>query len=114
MQVGDDIFTSALSLGDRELRSPVVQITIERQEGLYNPHTASGSIIVDGVAATAFTDVLPPSTAAYRAVMLPLRAMSFLIPSNAMALAVNDAVLNLYFTSSSSMLRSLVGASAKL
>ncbi|KAK9834538.1 hypothetical protein WJX74_003989 [Apatococcus lobatus] len=114
VEVGDEILTSALSEGDRELRSPVVHITTERQEGLYNPHTASGSIIVNGVAATAFTDVLPPSTAVYKAVMLPFRAMSFLIPSKAMALAVNDAVLNLYFGSSSAMLRSLVGASAKL
>lgn len=114
MQVGDEILTSALSEGDRELRSAVVQITTERQEGLYNPHTASGSIIVDGVAATAFTDVLPPSSAVYRAVVLPLRAMSFLIPSKAMAMAVNDAILNFYFTSGPGVLRSLVQSSAKL
>ena len=114
MQVGDEILTSALSEGDRELRSAVVQITAERQEGLYNPHTASGSIVVNGVAATAFTDVLPPSAAVYKAVMLPLRAISFLIPSKAMAMAINDAVLHLYFTSGPGVLRSLVQSSAKL
>lgn len=31
------------------------------QAGLYNPHTASGSIVVDGIAALIFTDTLPPS-----------------------------------------------------
>ena len=112
--MGDEILTSALSEGDRELRSPVVHIESERQEGLYNPHTVSGSIIVNGVAATAFTDVLPPSTAVYAAVVLPFRALSFLIPSKAMAMAINDAILNAYFSASSGVLRSLVGASTKL
>ena len=92
----------------------MVRIETERLEGLYNPHTVSGSIIVNGVAATAFTDVLPPSTAVYAAVMLPFRALSFLIPSKAMAMAINDAVLNTYFGASSGALRSLVGASSKL
>lgn len=116
MQVGDELLTSAMSEGDRELRSVVTAISTDRQEGLYNPHTASGSIIVNGVAATAFTGVLPPSIAMHTAVALPFRMMSALMPSRLIAQAVNDAVLNTYFSSKcgSGELRSLVGASTKV
>lgn len=116
MQMGDELLTSAWSKGDRELRSPVAYINLRTQEGLFNPHTVSGSIVVNGVAATAFTDALQPSTAVYATVMLPLRVLSFLIPSKSMAMAFNDAVLDIYFNSLTGpgMLRSLLGAGVKL
>lgn len=68
--------------------------------GLYNPHTPSGSIIVDGVATSTFTDVLPPSLAAHTAVTLPARLLYQLLPSQIMARALNDALLKVVFSHS--------------
>ncbi len=113
--MGDELLTSAMSEGDRELPSAVVTVSKDRQQGLYNPHTASGSIVVNGVAATAFTDVLPPYTLAHTAITLPFRMMSACMPA-AFAQAFNDAVLNTYFRpmSGSGMLRSLLGVGTKV
>ena len=46
-------------------------ITVLR--GLYNPHTASGSIVVDGFSAATFSDILPPSHSTHAAVTAPFR-----------------------------------------
>ena len=51
----------------------VVARSVKFSKGLYNPHTFSGSIVVDGVAAATFSDVLPPSLGAHAAVTTPFR-----------------------------------------
>ena len=51
----------------------VVARTVKIGKGLYNPHTASGSIVVDGFAAATFSDVLPPSLHAHGAITTPFR-----------------------------------------
>ena len=56
-----------------ELCDQVVARTVKTGKGLYNPHTASGSIVVDGVAAATFSDVLPPSLHAHGAITTPFR-----------------------------------------
>ena len=45
------------------------------QNGLFNPHTPSGSILVNGVAALTFTDTLPRSVAIHTAITAPARLL---------------------------------------
>lgn len=51
--------------------SEVVSVERVRAQGLYNPHPASGRLIVDGVSVTAYTQWLQPAAA--HAAMLPVR-----------------------------------------
>ena len=51
----------------------VVARSVKFSKGLYNPHTISGSIVVDGIAAATFSDVLPASLGAHAAVTTPFR-----------------------------------------
>ena len=53
--------------------SRVVRRALTVQQGLFNPHTKSGSIVVDGLAATTFTDILTASLSAHAAVTAPFR-----------------------------------------
>ena len=68
--------------------------------GLYNPHTASGTIVVDGIATLTFTDTLPPSLFVHAMVTMPARlvfsafkAVGGMMHCN----ALNDALLSIYF-----------------
>ena len=49
----------------------VTRKSTSAREGLYNPHTISGTIVVDNVAALTFTDTLLPSLAAHSLVTAP-------------------------------------------
>jgi hypothetical protein len=53
--------------------SPIVAITTERRNGLYNPHTLDGKIVVDGVLASCYTGTIEPTVA--HALLWPLRAL---------------------------------------
>ena len=53
--------------------SRVVHRALTVQQGLFNPHTKSGSIVVDGIAATTFSDILPPTLRAHATVTAPFR-----------------------------------------
>ena len=81
VRAGDiSIGTCLLSANSSPVHSDGCNLVMERamtvQLGLYNPHTASGSIVVDGVAAATFSDILPPSVAAHSAVTGPFRWLS--------------------------------------
>ena len=65
------VSANAATRGD--MCDQVVALSVKFSKGLYNPHTFSGSIVVDGVAAATFSDVLPPSLGAHAAVTTPFR-----------------------------------------
>lgn len=67
--------------------------------GLYNPHTASGSIIVDEIAALTFTNTLPPSVLVHSIVTMPGRAVfgfCKIIGAMPACSLANDAMLRMY------------------
>ena len=101
-----------ISVGDCLVRlvapkfgSPVVPAcVIEKTEGidvgLYNPHTASGTVIVNGIAALTFTDTLPPSLITHAVVTLPgrlLYAAFKAVGAQAWCDLLNNALLAAYF-----------------
>jgi len=66
--------------------APVTAVAAEARAGLYNPLTLGGTILVDGVAASAHSDwfldgVLAPASqdVVYQALFLPVRALYRLI-----------------------------------
>ena len=68
--------------------------------GLYNPHTASGSIVVDDIAALTFTDTLPPIPAVHSLVTLPARLLYLafkLAGAKSLLNMVNNGLLSIYF-----------------
>lgn len=80
--------------------SHVVRKTNGLQTGLYNPHTASGTIIVNGIGALTFTDTLPLYVFMHRLVTMPARLVHLAIKAlggPALAGGLNDAVLSAYF-----------------
>ena len=71
------------------------------RSGLYNPHTASGTIVIDDIVATTFTDTLPPSFIVHSIVTMPMRLL--FLACKAMGAttqcdALNHLVLKAYFT----------------
>lgn len=69
--VGDD-----LTLYDGKT-SKIVSTEVKLMQGLYNPQTADGNIVVDGVLATTFTTAVQPAFA--NAALLPLRVLQRLL-----------------------------------
>ncbi|KAK9818960.1 hypothetical protein WJX74_008003 [Apatococcus lobatus] len=108
--LGRPIRAQDVKLGDcliglDETTSSVAQTCVvgkvERLEtGLYDPHTASGSIVVNGIGALTFTDTLPPSPFVHAMVTMPARlAFSAFKAARGMQLcdALNNALLSIYF-----------------
>ena len=62
-------------------------------QGLFNPHVASGGLVVNGVAALTFSDILPPSVRWHAAVSLPGRLLYSCMPSLRLAAWVNRSLL---------------------
>lgn len=78
----------------------VVGKTERLETGLYNPHTASGSIVVNGIASLTFTDTLPPSLYVHSMVTMPARLVSSackVVGGMQLCNALNDAFLSIYF-----------------
>ena len=71
----------------------VVSKTESLEKGLYNPHTPSGSLLVDSIAALTFSDVIPPSAWWHAFVTAPGRVAFALTPSLGLATQVNKALL---------------------
>lgn len=67
VQVGDHIHTATGDL------SRVTEVLLVKAHGLYNPHTESGTICVDGVVTSTFTRSL--SSRAAHAMLSPIRAL---------------------------------------
>lgn len=50
----------------------VVHVNMQMANGLYNPHTAAGTIVVDGITCSTYTEAVPANTA--HAILSPIRA----------------------------------------
>ena len=78
----------------------VVSKSESLEAGLYNPHTASGFIVVNGISALTFTDTLPASVLVHSISTLPGRLAYLLLKAvggTALAKAVNEVLLAAYF-----------------
>ena len=63
-------------------------------KGLFNPHTASGNIVVDKVLALTFTESLPASPTLHALVTAPAAALYWLMPTNRVAERINSYILS--------------------
>ncbi|KAK9818862.1 hypothetical protein WJX74_002720 [Apatococcus lobatus] len=98
IKVGDRLWTTPKNAANGELTwSTVTSVRQTTQQGLYNPHTPSGTIVVDGVAACTFPDRLPASFAAHAWATLPARVLHRMLMTNKLRTIVNDALLAGYF-----------------
>lgn len=64
---------SSLTLADGS-RAFIDDVTIVQDRGLYNPQTAQGNIVVDGVLVSTYTEVVAPKAA--HPLLLPIRAVA--------------------------------------
>lgn len=102
VKLGDQLRTTSSFQSDTELQWSTVSSSRQvSMQGLYNPHTASGTIVVESVLACTFPNTLPPSIAAHTAATMPARVLYNLIPSKAAAGLLNKLLLHLYFTAAS-------------
>lgn len=80
----------------------VVGKTEQLGTGLYNPHTVSGSIVVNGIVALTFTDTLPPSLLIHSIVTAPARLLYLALKAvrgAGLANTLNEVFLSAYFGS---------------
>ena len=95
IQVGDSVWQVDPSSREPQ-RTTVTQITRGPAVGLFNPHTLSGSIVVNDIAALTFTDTLPKSTWVHSLVTAPGALLYWLCPTNEVAEAINSALLRVF------------------
>lgn len=72
----------------------ILSITKSWQQGIYNPHTPSGSILVNGVGASTMTDFLPPSMAYQHVATFVPWLLSFVFPSKVLSI-LNRSTLDI-------------------
>lgn len=83
-------------------RIVVAEVSMELRQGLYNPHTLHGDIIVDGIRVSTYTDQVEPCVA--HTLLSPLRALHRLLAVNfpfalctaqfrAVALQINSMIM---------------------
>lgn len=102
VKLGDQLRTISGFQSDAQLQwSTVLSSSKVSMQGLYNPHTASGTIVVDSVLACTFPNTLPPSIAAHSAATMPARVLYNLIPSKTAAGLLNKLLLHIYFNTAS-------------
>ena len=92
IHVGSFVWVVSDQSGELELRR-VLEQTHSYEQGLFNPHIPAGSLIVNGVAALTFSNVLPPSLGWHTAVALPGRLLFLAMPSLRLATIINKALL---------------------
>ena len=96
-----DCLVATNDAGQSAAPACVVRKAHSMERGLYNPHVASGSIVVNSIAALTFTDTLPPSLAVHRVVTVPGHLLYLALKAvggPAAADVVNNALLALYFS----------------
>lgn len=111
-KLGDYVWTMPESQPGADLKlmpSRLVSIMPSAQEGLYNPHTFSGTIIVNQVAAATFTDTIPPSLSAHLVLTIPALLLYMVVPSFVADL-LNNAILALHFGPKPTVLATLAAA----
>lgn len=90
VEVGDVIWWHAR--GSLE-GSRVLKVSRTQARGLYNPHTLSGSILVNEVAALTFTEILPRSTWIHSLVTAPAAVVYAISPTTRIAVWINRQLL---------------------
>ena len=88
------------SAGQAPIGLEVIDTRMTRTRGLFNPHTSSGSIVVNGIVATTFTNTLPPSKTIHAIATFPswlvYKLLSY-INAPAIAEQINWRVLQMIF-----------------
>ena len=99
VHVGDAawISTTASAKTNAFVTDTIAAIAIEEKNGLYNPHTPSGCIVVNGLAALTFTETIPSSCLWHSIVTMPARIIFNLLPLH-VAAHLNHVLLSAYFT----------------
>jgi hypothetical protein len=77
-------------------RTTVAEVSRELAPGLYNPHTLSGNIVVEDIAALTFTNTLPKQPLVHSLVTAPGALLYWLSPTNGVAEALNSAILRVF------------------
>ena len=95
IQVGDSVWQVDPSRRKPQ-RTRVTEITRGPAVGLFNPHTLSGSIVVNDIAALTFTNTLPKSTWVHSLVTAPGALLYWLCPTDGAAEAINWALLKVF------------------
>ena len=82
------------------IRALVVRISRSTRQGLFNPHTSSGTIVVDDILASTFTSTLPPSLTLHSVITSPAlvlyKILNF-IGAVPLANTFNSGLLYAYF-----------------
>ena len=99
VHVGDAAWISSMTNASNDIvtTDTITAIAIEEKQGLYNPHTPSGCIVVNGLAALTFTDTIPSSRLWHFIVTLPARILFNVLPLHVADL-LNHSLLSAYFT----------------
>ena len=98
IRVGDFLWTASSTELEHVLVARVIEGTMQ---GLFNPHTPSGTIVVNGLAAATFTDSIFPSIFLHAIVTLPARGiytMAQIFGLNHLLGSLNSAALQLFFS----------------
>lgn len=98
VRVGDAVWVlqNANGLAAGLIAERVSSIAIKQMSGLYNPHTPSGCLIVDNMAALTFTETLPASQMWHSVLTMPARVLYMILPLE-MAAWLNHVLLSAYF-----------------
>lgn len=99
VHIGDAAWISSTAIASTNgfVTDRVAAIAIEEKDGLYNPHTPSGCIVVNGLAALTFTETIPPSRLVHYFVTMPARVLFNLLPLR-VAAQLNEVLLLACFT----------------
>lgn len=113
VHVGDAawISSTAADMTNAFVTDTIAAIVIEEKDGLYNPHTPSGCIVVNGLAALTFTHILPSSCLWHSIVTMPARVLFTLLPLRVVA-HLNHVLLSAYFAFPVHLHASVVAAAA--
>ena len=78
LQLGDWIW---VTMDSTAVPSRVSALTTKVEQGLYNPHTAAGTILVDGIVASTFTEAIPASFAVHSLLTAVPYALYHIMPT---------------------------------
>lgn len=85
LQIGDSVRAT-----DGEIVKLTAKVSVNSR-GLFNPHTASGSLLVDGIAVSCYTDAMPLATG--HALLAPVRAIILLHQRTRFIIAAIKSIL---------------------
>lgn len=97
LKAGDYLWTMGRDNGNGLVCTQITRVKLAQAVGLYNPHTPSGPLVVNGIAATTFTDVLPASLEIHQLVTYPARILYHMLPFKHAREGINNLILAMYF-----------------